>query len=61
MNLGGRYLNFPGYGKPGHRTVGCLYNSFLRSVGTNQETFGRIDPDLDLRAMQAGPLAELMA
>ena len=61
MNLGGRYINFPGYGKPGHRTVGCLYNSFLRSVGTNQETFGRTDPDLDLRAMQTGPLAELMA
>ena len=38
-----------------------LYNSFLRSVGTEQETFGRIDPDLDLQAMQTGPLAELMA
>ena len=61
MKLGGRYLNFPGYGKPGHRTIGCLYNSFLRSVGTNQETFGRVDPDLDLRAMQTGPLTELMA
>ncbi len=61
MKLGGRYLNFPGYGQPGHRTIGCLYNSFLRSVGTNQETFGRVDPDLDLRAMQTGPLTELMA
>lgn len=61
MKLGGQYINFPGYGKPGHRTVGCLYNSFLRSVGTKQETFGSLDPDLDLQAMQAGPLAELMA
>jgi hypothetical protein len=61
MKLGGHYVNFPGYGKPGHRTVGCLYNSFLRSVGTKQETFGHLDPDLDLQAMQTGPLAELMA
>ena len=60
MRLGGQYVNFPGYGKPGHRTVGCLYNSFLRSVGTKQEMFGSIDPDLDLQAMQTGPLTELM-
>ena len=60
MRLGGQYINFPGYGKPGHRTVGCLYNSFLRSVGTKQEMFGSIDPDLDLQAMQTGPLTELM-
>jgi hypothetical protein len=61
MKLGGKYVNYPGYGKAGHRTVGCLYNSFLRSVGAKQETFGRIDPDLDLQAMQTGPLTELMA
>ena len=60
MRLGGQYINFPGYGKPGHRTVGCLYNSFLRSVGTKQEMFGSIDPDLDLQTMQTGPLTELM-
>ena len=60
MRLGGQYINFPGYGKPGHRTVGCLYNSFLRSVGTKQEMFGSIDPNLDLQAMQTGPLTELM-
>jgi hypothetical protein len=60
MKLGGHYVNYPGYGKPGHRTVGCLYATFLNSVGQNQQTFGRIDPDLDLKAMQTGPLAELM-
>ena len=61
MKLGGKYVNYPGYGKAGHRTVGSLYTSFLNSVGQNQQTFGRIDPDLDLQAMQTGPLAELMA
>ena len=60
MKLGGQYVNYPGYGKPGHRTVGCLYTSFLNSVGQNQQTFGFTDPDLDLKGMQTGPLAELM-
>ncbi|SVB08818.1 uncharacterized protein METZ01_LOCUS161672, partial [marine metagenome] len=50
MKLGGNYINYPGYGKPGHRTVGSLYTTFLNSVGQNRQTFGRIDPDLDLKA-----------
>lgn len=61
MNLGGRYINFPGYGKPGHHTVGALYTTFLNCVGQRQQTFGRLDPDLDKKAMQTGPLAQLMA
>jgi hypothetical protein len=61
LKLGGNYVNYPGYGKPGHRTVGSLYTTFLNSVGQNQQSFGHIDPDLDLKAMQTGPLAELMA
>ncbi len=60
MNLGGRYINFPGYGKPGHHTVGALYATFLNCVGRPQETFGRLDPALDVKEMQAGPLAQLM-
>jgi hypothetical protein len=61
MNLGGRYINFPGYGKPGHHTVGALYTTFLNCVGQRQQTFGRLDPDLDEKVMQTGPLAQLMA
>ena len=61
MNLGGRYISYPGYGKPGHRTVGSLYTTFLSCVGQPQQTFGRIDPDLDEKAMQTGPLVQLMA
>jgi hypothetical protein len=60
MNLGGHYINFPGYGKPGHHTVGALYTTFLNCVGQRQQTFGRLDPDLDEKAMQTGPLAQLM-
>jgi len=61
LNLGGRYINFPGYGKPGHHTVGALYTTFLNCVGQRQQTFGRLDPDLDEKVMQTGPLAQLMA
>ena len=60
MNLGGRYINFPGYGKSGHHTVGALYATFLNCVGQRQQTFGRLDPDLDEKAMQTGPLDQLM-
>jgi len=61
MNLGGRYMSFPGYGKPGHHTVGALYATFLNCVGQRQQTFGRLDPDLDEKEMQAAPLSQFMA
>jgi hypothetical protein len=60
LKLGGQYINYPGYGKPGHRTIGSLYTTFLNCVGDPQKTFGRIDPDLDKVAMQTGPLTQLM-
>jgi len=60
MKLGGKYISYPGYGKPGHRTVGSLYTSFLEAAGHRQESFGRIDPDLDHKKMQIGPVPELM-
>ena len=60
MNLGGQYISFPGYGKTGHRTVGALYTTLLNCVGHRQQTFGRLDPDLDEKTMQTGPLAQLM-
>ena len=61
LNLGGKYVNYPGYGKPGHRTMSSLYVTFLEGAGQTRPTFGRLDPDLDIAAMQTGPLTELMA
>ncbi|MEK6236989.1 MAG: DUF1552 domain-containing protein, partial [Planctomycetales bacterium] len=61
LKLGGQYVSYPGYGKIGHRTVGSLYTTFLQAAGRRQETFGRLDPDLDVKQMQAGPLAEILA
>lgn len=64
-NLGGklksgRYIEYPYWGKKGHKTIGNLYATFLHAIGDNREFFGTKDPqlkDLDLN----GPLSELLA
>ena len=55
-----RYLRFPWYGKPGHRTVATFYTALLHAVGERRDRFGLPDPklqDLD----QSGPLREVLA
>jgi hypothetical protein len=59
LKLGNRYLRYPWYGKPGHRTIASFYTSLLNAVGDPRRSFGIPDSaikDLD----QAGPLAELV-
>jgi hypothetical protein len=56
----GRYVDYPGYGRKGHRTTANLYLTLLQLAGAKRDTFGMADPtlkDLD----QTGPLAELLA
>ena len=58
LHLGNRYLRYPWYGKPGHRTIANLYTSLLHAVGEPVDRFGLRDSkilDLD----QDGPLAEI--
>lgn len=55
----GRYIQYPGYGKTGHRTIACLYISLLAAVGQARDEFGRLDLNLD-EANQRGPLSELL-
>ncbi|MEO1997524.1 MAG: DUF1552 domain-containing protein [Planctomycetaceae bacterium] len=57
---GGRYLQYPGYGKPGHHTIANLYNTLLHAVGHPRDAFGRLDLNLD-KSIQQGPLSELLA
>jgi hypothetical protein len=55
-----RYLRFPWYGKPGHRTVAAFFAALLHAVGNRRDRFGLPDPaleDLD----QSGPLNEVLA
>ena len=61
LKTGGKYINYPGYGKPGHRTIGSFYTTLLQVAGSQQKTFGRLDPDLDEAAMQTGPCTEILA
>ncbi|MCG8587155.1 MAG: DUF1552 domain-containing protein [Pirellulales bacterium] len=59
LQLGNRYLRYPWYGNPGHRTIASLYMSLLHAVGDRVDDFGIPDSgikDLD----QTGPLAEIM-
>jgi hypothetical protein len=58
--IGGRYLQFPGYGETGHRTIATLYNTFMHAVGNEQDKFGRFDLSLE-ESKQRGPLTELMS
>ena len=56
---GGRYLQYPAYGKSGHRTIACLYNTLLHTAGQPRDVFGRFDLNLD-ENHQRGHLAELL-
>lgn len=64
-NLGGklkagRYVEYPYWGKKGHKTIGNLYTTLLHAVGERQQHFGIQDPmlkGLDLN----GPLPELLS
>ncbi len=59
LRAGNRYLRYPWYGQPGHRTVANLYTTFLHAVGDRRERFGL--PDLQLVDLnQDGVLEELL-
>ena len=59
LKLGNRYLRYPWYGKPGHRTIASFYTSLLHAVGDRRESFGI--PDLRIADLdQGGPLTEIM-
>jgi hypothetical protein len=61
LRTAGRYLRYPRYQQPGHKTIGNWYNSILEASGAPpQDHFGQVDSklkDLDLK----GPLSELMS
>ena len=56
----GRYLQYPGYGNAGHRTISNLYLSLLHAAGHPQDRFGDRDMQLPESINQEGPLAEWM-
>lgn len=56
----GRYMQLPGYGSSGHRTIANLYLSLLHAAGDPRDEFGQKDLKLDANIDQSGPLAEWM-
>jgi hypothetical protein len=60
LKTAGRFFQFPGYNKTGHRTMSNFYLSLLHAVGDKREKFG--EPDRELKDIDtAGPLAEILA
>lgn len=60
LKAGGRLLEYPGFGKTGHRTTANLYMALLHAAGDRREQFGiprDALKDLDL----SGPLTELLS
>jgi hypothetical protein len=56
----GRYVEYPYWGKPGHREIGNLYSSLLQTTGETRPYFGMHDPQLK-SVSSDGPLPELLA
>ncbi|MGF1580804.1 MAG: DUF1552 domain-containing protein [Gemmataceae bacterium] len=56
----GRYLQYPGYGAQGHRTISNLYLSILHAAGQPRDRFGDLDRRLPESISQEGPLGEWM-
>ena len=46
MKLPGRYIQFPGYGQKGHKTIGNWWTSVLNAYGNPIEHYGDFDPGL---------------
>ncbi|QDU92290.1 DUF1552 domain-containing protein [Lignipirellula cremea] len=59
LKTNGRYLEYPRYGAPGHRTLGTMYHSLLHAVGDQREQFNNVDLAIDKDATH-GPLSEIL-
>lgn len=54
----GRYLHYPAYNQPGHRTFASLLTSVLHAAELPSESYGDKDQGLNPDIDQNGPLAE---
>lgn len=59
LKLTGRYIQVPGYGQPGHQTIGNWYTTLLHAYGNPVEHFGNLDLHLQKNGVkQTGPIEE---
>ncbi|MCR9202603.1 MAG: DUF1552 domain-containing protein [Planctomycetaceae bacterium] len=58
LNIKRRYIRLPGYGQPGHKTLGNWYTTLLNRFGSPIEHFGALD--VGLQGDQRGPITEFL-
>jgi hypothetical protein len=58
LDIGRRYMRLPGYGKPGHKTLGNWYTTILNGYGNSINHFG--SPDVGLTIDQTGPIEQFL-
>jgi hypothetical protein len=46
LNIARRYIRLPGYGQPGHKTLGNWYTTLLNAYGNPIKHYGDVDPGL---------------
>ena len=61
MNFIGNYVRLPGYGQPGHKTLGNWYTTHLNNHGNPIEHYGQFDQELNQYGIdQSGPIQEFL-
>ncbi|MGC6466711.1 MAG: DUF1552 domain-containing protein [Akkermansiaceae bacterium] len=55
LDISGKYMRLPGYGREGHKTLGNWYTSILNAYGNPIEHYGAIDTGLT-HMNQKGPI-----
>jgi hypothetical protein len=60
LNIAGKYIRLPFYGKEGHKTLGNWYTSILNAYGNPIEHYGDIDTGLT-HLNQEGAIQQFMA
>lgn len=59
LDISRRYIRLPGYGKPGHKTLGNWYTTILNAYGNPINHYG--SPDVGLAFDQFGPIEQFPA
>jgi hypothetical protein len=58
LDISRRYVRLPGYGKPGHKTLGNWYTTLLNGYGNNINHYGAMDVALTID--QKGPIEQFL-
>ena len=61
LDITGKYIRLPGYGKPGHKTLGNWYTTILNAYGNATPHYGEFDTGLAKYGIdQSGPIRQFL-